>query len=41
MRINELPAAAEVTVENGASGTFTTANGKTVTVTKGIITSIA
>ena len=30
-----------LTVENGASGTFTTANGKTVTVTKGIITSIA
>ena len=29
-----------LTVENGASGTFTTANGKTVTVTKGIITSI-
>ena len=29
-----------LTVANGASGTFTTANGKTVTVTKGIITSI-
>ena len=29
-----------ISVGNGASGTFTTANGKTVTVTNGIITSI-